>query len=598
MQAVALSTKVDYFYFQSTNKDSIIHYTNIVKSFAKKTQQPQYYYFIWGKRLITHYIKHHQYNIALYEAEKMMKEAEAEKYVEGTANAYNVLSSIYISKKQYKQATINKEKEIELILKYDINKFNICVAYTVLVHIYCELKQLDKAYENINNAKKYIYNTMQELSLNCKIAKFYIVSKDYTKAWNYLQEAERIIETKKEAQLTIANYYEVMQEYYLAQHQYEKALNTQNHLSEILAKKNEYNLEYTFEYGKIYQGLGELPKAIQYYRNYIDSRDSLAVLQEDVTAGEFAAILGVERLNTEKSELQQQIQKRDLVNKQRIIIFLIIILILGVILFYREHLLNSKLRISQKMLSEKNQALLTSEEHLRHAKEIAENASCMKTEFIQNMSHEIRTPLNSIVGFSQILSSYFNENDETKEYANIIEKNSTTLLQLVNDVLDLSHLDSEHEIPACHQVDMNGICRSCINEIRPKLYPDVIASFEPERESFNMLTNPERVTQVLINLLSNAAKFTNQGKITLSYHFNEAEHTIKFTVTDTGCGIPEEKREFVFERFGKINSFIPGTGLGLPLSRMIAEKMGGTLTIDPNYSNGCRFVLVLPIQEQ
>ena len=158
-------------------------------------------------------------------------------------------------------------------------------------------------------------------------------------------------------------------------------------------------------------------------------------------------MLGVERLNLEKSELQQQMQQRDLANKQRIIIFLIALLTLGFIIFYREHLLNGRLRISQKQLSEKNNELLRSQEELKSAKEQADG-SRMKSEFIQNMSHEIRTPLNSIVGFSQILSSYFSDSDDTKEYAHIIEQNSTNLLQLVNDVLDLSYLDGEREIPA------------------------------------------------------------------------------------------------------------------------------------------------------
>lgn len=111
-------------------------------------------------------------------------------------------------------------------------------------------------------------------------------------------------------------------------------------------------------------------------------------------------------------------------------------------------MLNGRLRISQKQLSEKNKQLIRSQENLKYAKEQAEEGSRMKSEFIQNMSHEIRTPLNSIVGFSQILSSYYGDNEDTKEYAHIIEQNSTNLLQLINDVLDLSYLDGEQNIPA------------------------------------------------------------------------------------------------------------------------------------------------------
>lgn len=358
-----------------------------------------------------------------------------------------------------------------------------------------------------------------------------------------------------------------------------------------------YKVEAMRKRASIYYKMGDKSKSAQCYQDYYTLNDSIQITNEDIAAGEFAAMLGVERLNLEKSELQQQVQQRDLANKQRIIIFLIILLSLGFIIFYREHLLNGRLRISQKQLSEKNKQLIRSQEDLKYAKEQAEEGSRMKSEFIQNMSHEIRTPLNSIVGFSQILSSYYGDNEDTKEYAHIIEQNSTNLLQLINDVLDLSYLDGEQNIPAETIADITGVCQTCIDQTYSYLKPNVQLIFTPERENFSMQTNPERISQVLMSLLQNAAKFTTHGSISLSYHIREEEKMILFSVTDTGIGIPIEKQESVFERFNKLDTFMPGTGLGLSISRLIAEKMGGSLTIDSTYTTGSRFILILPLKE-
>lgn len=596
MQAVALCNKLDYYYYKNNQPDSINHYVEIVKDFAKKTNQPKYYYFAWSKRLINYYIKQHQNNIALYEANKMMQEAEQEQYMDGIANAYNVLSSIYQLKRLYSLAIDNKKKEIEITLEYGLDKYNLSTTYSMLGGLYSLTGKTDEALECLNKSATCIYSSTQEFYYYVRLAQYYLLINDNAQAWDYLKKP-KTYPTLKEVQKNLQEYAGVLKQYYIATKQYEKALEVQDHIISVYHQNDKNYIEDILNRAAIYYEMGDLSQAAQYYNKYYTLNDSAQISNENITAGEFAAMLGVERLNLEKSELQQQMQQRDLANKQRIIIFLIALLSLGFIIFYREHLLNGRLRISQKRLSEKNNELLCSQEELKYAKEQAEDGSRMKSEFIQNMSHEIRTPLNSIVGFSQILSSYFSDNDDTKEYAHIIEQNSTSLLQLVNDVLDLSYLDGEREIPAQSIAEITGVCQTCIDQVRSKLKPDVQLIFTPERENFTMQTNPDRISQILMNLLQNAAKFTQEGSVTLTYHIREEEKVILFSVTDTGIGIPADKQEAVFERFTKLDSFVPGTGLGLSISRLIAEKMGGSLLIDSTYTTGCRFILTLPLKE-
>lgn len=601
MQAVAIATQLDYYYFQGTNEDSVIHYTNKVKEFAKATHQPKYYYFAWANRLITYYLKTSRTNIALYEVQNMLKEAQEEDDKTGLSRCYNIMSQIYTIKRFDSMAFEWRLKEIELTEKYKIENYNISQTYAQIANYYINQKKQKEALAAVEKAIATANSSTQQISAKLEFVNYYSKFGDFQAAEKLLKECQTAFEQDKRLESIKKRLYNIECLYYQQTKQYQKALEAakmqekeERRLSESILSSIHYRTQ-----GEIYQKMGNMNLAVKYLQMYINADDSLKIANEQVSSSEFATLLNVEKLNAEKKELMLQAQEKELHNKTTLIISLIIslIILLGIlfIFLYRENFLKRKLKVSEAELKTRNEELMVSKEELRKAKDIAEASSRMKTTFIQSMTHEIRTPLNSIVGFSQVLSDHYSNSPETQEFVNIIKSNSNDLLRLVTDVLTLSELDQYEQLPTDAETDLHAICQLASEVAKDNTQKDVEVLFEPERESLLIRSNSERISQVLNNLAHNAAKFTTHGSIRIAYSVLEAEKKIEISVTDTGTGIPKDQQEAVFERFYKMNSFTQGTGLGLPICRSIAEKLGGSLRIDTSYTEGCRMILTLPL---
>lgn len=596
MQAVALSTRLDYYYYQANNEDSIIFYTNKVKQFAKEIQQSKYYYFAWANRLILYYLKTGRSNIALYEAEKVLKEAQAEDNKTGLMYCYNIMSQIYTIKNFDVMASEWRVKEIELTEKYKLENYNISNTYAQLANYYITHHQPEPALEALEKAVKTANSASHKILAKLTYVEYYSEFKDFSVAEKMLKECrelfdqdKRLDSLKKRFYRTEAFYYQRSKQFVKALEAVEKQKTEEQRLNEYAMSSGQYRLK-----GEIYRQMGRPDEAVKFLKKYIEVDDSLKIANEQLASSEYATLLNVEKLNAEKKELMLRTKEKELSNKTTLIFSLIILLAILFLFLYRESRLNRRLKASESELRNKNEELTYSREELRKARDQAEATSQMKTTFIQSMSHEIRTPLNSIIGFSQVLSDHYG-NEETKEFVNIIKANTDDLLRLVTDVLALSELDQYNKLPTNIQTDINMICQLSIEVAKMQKQDTVEFLFKPEREKLIILSNPERISQLLANLAHNAIKFTTHGSIELTYSVLEAEKKLEISVTDTGIGVPKEKQEKVFERFYKMNSFSQGTGLGLSISRTIAEKLGGSLHIDSSYTDGCRMVLTLPL---
>jgi signal transduction histidine kinase len=245
---------------------------------------------------------------------------------------------------------------------------------------------------------------------------------------------------------------------------------------------------------------------------------------------------------------------------------------------------------------------------LKEAKERAEESDRLKSAFLANMSHEIRTPLNAIVGFSNLMTEEEFSLKERQEMSRVITQNSKLLLTLITDILDFSGLETGKLNFIFKETDINGLCEQVMATTAHIRKEGIEYRFEPGESSLSVRTDSHRLSQVLLNLLTNANKFTESGSILLKYEVIHAGGKIRkadnsgyttdcilFSVTDTGQGIQKDHHKHLFERFGKLNSFKQGAGLGLAISKQIVNRLGGKIWIDSDYEDGARFMFTHPL---
>lgn len=593
MSKIALGAKLDYYYYgQGENRtDSVIAGVNRLKRFARSVGNAELYYWAWAARLVNYYIIQGEYNIALLEAEKMLQEAKKEGKQESIAECYYALANVYAAKGLMKKSQEFMLKEIDIFENTDVVRYNISCQYSDAAKIYIDLGEEEKAPELLKKALKAVKSPYHEVTANLVYVSLYLAQGDTVAARQALEKCRQMYADEPSLKRHIHYLYDVEIDYDWKVGNFQKALNVLDERETELKRKN--NLATLMQLRKtkadILWDMNRKEEAAGLYRDFLLEQKKEKERNEEVATGEFATMLNLQQLTAEKGRLEKISQEKQLQNTRIILFSVIGILCVVIVFLWQQRKLNAKLEKSRDKLDEKNRILIEAKEELRKAKEVAEQSNWLKTMFIQNMSHEIRTPLNSIVGFSGVLVDMLDDKEDIGQYVALIESNSKLLLKLVGDILDISILDSEVEIKH-NAVDVNACCQASIDAAGTLFSPDTKLVFKLACDELIINSNYNYIVQVLDNLLSNASKFTHEGSVTLAYEVKKETNQLIFTVTDTGIGIPIDEQEHVFERFVKLDNFSQGAGLGLSICRIVAERLGGFLIIDREYTQGTRFI--------
>lgn len=593
MSKIALGAKLDYYYYgQGENRtDSVIAGVNRLKRFARSVGNAELYYWAWAARLVNYYIIQGEYNIALLEAEKMLQEAKKEGKQESIAECYYALANVYAAKGLMKKSQEFMLKEIDIFENTDVVRYNISCQYSDAAKIYIDLGEEEKAPELLKKALKAVKSPYHEVTANLVYVSLYLAQGDTVAARQALEKCRQMYADEPSLKRHIHYLYDVEIDYDWKVGNFQKALNVLDERETELKRKN--NLATLMQLRKtkadILWDMNRKEEAAGLYRDFLLEQKKEKERNEEVATGEFATMLNLQQLTAEKGRLEKISQEKQLQNTRIILFSVIGILCVVIVFLWQQRKLNAKLEKSRDKLDEKNRILIEAKEELRKAKEVAEQSNWLKTMFIQNMSHEIRTPLNSIVGFSGVLVDMLDDKEDIGQYVALIESNSKLLLKLVGDILDISILDSEVETKH-NAVDVNACCQASIDAAGTLFSPDTKLVFKPACDELIINSNYNYIVQVLDNLLSNASKFTHEGSVTLAYEVKKETNQLIFTVTDTGIGIPIDEQEHVFERFVKLDNFSQGAGLGLSICRIVAERLGGFLIIDREYTQGTRFI--------
>jgi len=452
----------------------------------------------------------------------------------------------------------------------------------------------ERPYRNYDDAK-YIRNT----SL---LACFPVLSKEELQ--KYYAETLRLAENNNEVREKLEQTKTPMIYYYYATGEYQRALDLLKQvIGEYEHQRNERRL---FELMIVSASkVGDTATLDMISKKYINLIKELIADRSYETYRKLQIQMDISSILQEKKQLIEEIHTRELDKKNNQIIFfssilsvLAIVLVVVLILYRKNNKLANQLKVTNQNLEKERDALAKAKEELLKNKEEYEYENLVKTNFIVGISETVRQPMIAVIENSRLIVDCADNSSRPylQKFANLVEQNVKVLRTTIRDIFTLAELHSSNIQLSYSGTSVNRICHGVISTFSKQIQPDVELIFSPQNDADDPIinTDAQRVEQILIQLLSNASKFTEQGSIELSYVMNRKKQTITFVVTDTGIGIPDNMADKIFERYYKGNRHEPGLGIGLTIAKSLAELLRGTLELDTSYKYGARFVLTIP----
>lgn len=586
--------------FNVENRDSLLYWVGQLDSLASKRHESPRGLFLSGSLVCQDYLWSGNYELAMDRAMRYMDLARDSKSDYGLLRAYRDLGMVYQRIKRDSDAVEIFQKGLYL-LKEEKASYSFRIMYlsnmlesTLLLGRLSESEALLKQYEFLLDSLERRYDREGTIFpvdryrclVNCYFCELCTMKGNLQKAQTYLDKATAYLDSSFGNRVE-AQYLRTKSFYYWKKKDYRHALSAVN-----LALKINRDLDKLEMKKAVLQSSGQLREAIAIYEEIINKTEMINTEAFDRQIEQLRILNDLNDLEKQDRELKLR-SEQEVLKQRQIAVSIGLLLVLTGLLYILWRIYMHTKRLKNELLQEKD-SLIASEKQLRVVAKEAEAANKKKSAFIASISHEIRTPLNAIVGFSELLAISEYSEEEKIEFAGEVNHSSELLLNLVNDVLDLSRLESGKIKFSVKPNDLVSCCQKVLDSIRHRVKPGVRLTFTSSPESYTLKTDALRLQQLLTNLLSNAAKFTSEGEINLSFAVDESKGEVRFFVTDTGCGIPEDKCKKIFERFEKLDDFVQGTGLGLSVCQIISEQLKGSLSVDVSYKGGARFVFIHP----